>query len=744
MVSAPSSPTAKRKPGSPDSQPSSPPLTTSIEYVLVEVVDPDGIEIDGLAYEVLVGLPGGKLRAKLKRFSDFNCLATELVSRVLPALNEVPAQVSSQTEELLSVSSSEAPSLMTGEWLGDYLQSLLDQPELASLVAAWLFPGEGAFSSKSPDSMGAGKRRAERGVRGESTKSLNKPAQGKRPSDKEYMALFRWDPETRDDLELLPGDKVYVMQSHVDGWWYGVNLSTEKTGYFPRNYVQKCEPAPPPPGRQIGEQHRITPMVPNNIVRSNSQSRSRSPSSPRAVGETFSVGETFKVGESFPMLKMAKALWHGLSREESVASTETQLQDNTSVYALDKTDSTKSINSIPQKDMSSSKVDTHVHTHTHTIPQSHVHTHTVPPVVNENISAHTDVSSVSVQNSDIPFTLATLEAFDELVDLGVAVEIEQHTHEHTHEHIHEKESSKESPLPDSGTTGENKNTCVVSANPDSRSNHIVEGCVVHLRCEAFTWDGASLCARRYADTPGGENLCFRVGYAQVPQGLDMGVRKLKQGVRASIIAAPRLAYSDAGLPPHVPRNSHIVWKVEVLDVHVYDDEKEISTLPSGPLLMLAPSVAYRKPAHSRQSSLVVVDRETDTHTHAHTNTQSSSHVAHISAAKVIDTSALLATFAQWNAALGKGEKVDTHVPEEGKSDTRQSRNVTMSGHAEGESKGSSEKGTHVHEGSDLTIETSAEGVDVCDSSRSSTQSTKSPRAAGAVWAGIKKKFTTPF
>jgi hypothetical protein len=36
-----------------------------IEYVLVEIKDREGIDIDGLAYEVLVGLPGGKVRGEV-------------------------------------------------------------------------------------------------------------------------------------------------------------------------------------------------------------------------------------------------------------------------------------------------------------------------------------------------------------------------------------------------------------------------------------------------------------------------------------------------------------------------------------------------------------------------------------------------------------------------------------------------------------------------------------------------------
>ncbi|XP_028943263.1 vinexin, partial [Antrostomus carolinensis] len=52
-----------------------------------------------------------------------------------------------------------------------------------------------------------------------------------------YRALYQYRPQNADELELLEGDRVDVMQQCDDGWFVGVSRRTQKFGTFPGNYV---------------------------------------------------------------------------------------------------------------------------------------------------------------------------------------------------------------------------------------------------------------------------------------------------------------------------------------------------------------------------------------------------------------------------------------------------------------------------------------------------------------------------
>nr|CAD7458364.1 unnamed protein product [Timema tahoe] len=54
-----------------------------------------------------------------------------------------------------------------------------------------------------------------------------------------YRALYNYRPQNDDELELVEGDTVYVMEKCDDGWYVG---SSERSGYFgtfPGNYVER-------------------------------------------------------------------------------------------------------------------------------------------------------------------------------------------------------------------------------------------------------------------------------------------------------------------------------------------------------------------------------------------------------------------------------------------------------------------------------------------------------------------------
>ncbi|XP_068027193.1 vinexin isoform X2 [Melanerpes formicivorus] len=52
-----------------------------------------------------------------------------------------------------------------------------------------------------------------------------------------YRALYQYQPQNADELELLEGDCVDVLQQCDDGWFVGVSRRTQRFGTFPGNYV---------------------------------------------------------------------------------------------------------------------------------------------------------------------------------------------------------------------------------------------------------------------------------------------------------------------------------------------------------------------------------------------------------------------------------------------------------------------------------------------------------------------------
>nr|XP_057917507.1 SH3 and cysteine-rich domain-containing protein 2-like isoform X2 [Doryrhamphus excisus] len=55
-----------------------------------------------------------------------------------------------------------------------------------------------------------------------------------------YVALYKFLPQEKNDLELQPGDRVKVTDDSNEDWWKG--KSRNKVGYFPANFVQRVRP----------------------------------------------------------------------------------------------------------------------------------------------------------------------------------------------------------------------------------------------------------------------------------------------------------------------------------------------------------------------------------------------------------------------------------------------------------------------------------------------------------------------
>uniref|UniRef100_A0A6P7FK56 Uncharacterized protein LOC114328625 isoform X11 n=1 Tax=Diabrotica virgifera virgifera TaxID=50390 RepID=A0A6P7FK56_DIAVI len=54
-----------------------------------------------------------------------------------------------------------------------------------------------------------------------------------------YRAMYKYKPQNEDELELLEGDTVYVLEKCDDGWYVGSSERTGAFGTFPGNYVEK-------------------------------------------------------------------------------------------------------------------------------------------------------------------------------------------------------------------------------------------------------------------------------------------------------------------------------------------------------------------------------------------------------------------------------------------------------------------------------------------------------------------------
>ncbi|XP_031699472.1 SH3 and cysteine-rich domain-containing protein 2-like isoform X2 [Anarrhichthys ocellatus] len=70
--------------------------------------------------------------------------------------------------------------------------------------------------------------------------SLKTPKKVEVHSIHTYVALYKFLPQEKNDLELQPGDRVQVTDDSNEDWWKG--KSRDKVGLFPANFVQRVRP----------------------------------------------------------------------------------------------------------------------------------------------------------------------------------------------------------------------------------------------------------------------------------------------------------------------------------------------------------------------------------------------------------------------------------------------------------------------------------------------------------------------
>uniref|UniRef100_A0A8C6TND7 SH3 and cysteine-rich domain-containing protein 2 n=1 Tax=Neogobius melanostomus TaxID=47308 RepID=A0A8C6TND7_9GOBI len=70
--------------------------------------------------------------------------------------------------------------------------------------------------------------------------SLKTPKRVEVHSVHTYVALYKFLPQEKNDLELHPGDRIQVTDDANEDWWKG--KIRDKVGFFPANFVQRVRP----------------------------------------------------------------------------------------------------------------------------------------------------------------------------------------------------------------------------------------------------------------------------------------------------------------------------------------------------------------------------------------------------------------------------------------------------------------------------------------------------------------------
>ena len=130
------------------------------------------------------------------------------------------------------------------------------------------------------------------------------------------------------------------------------------------------------------------------------------------------------------------------------------------------------------------------------------------------------------------FQLTSLEAFDQLMDQGYAVEVKEMD-----------ESDGDGRLP-------------------------VKGDQVEVELVGMMWDASQTVVTEFVRGDDiGTPCMLTVGEEQMTQGLDLALMSLAVGARAMVVVAPPLAYKEIGEPRYgIPASVHVVFDVRVVTI----------------------------------------------------------------------------------------------------------------------------------------------------------------------------------
>jgi len=128
---------------------------------------------------------------------------------------------------------------------------------------------------------------------------------------------------------------------------------------------------------------------------------------------------------------------------------------------------------------------------------------------------------------------------------------------------------------------------------------------VTLEVKASVWDGAATVIHEFSEGKVEFTTGDAVGTARLPTGLVEAVAQLSVGSTALVTCTPSKAFGEAGNPPFVKANSHVVFSVTVLAAaNAAGSDATIAPLP------ILKSGVQQQPKHRAESTRVASTRMT--------------------------------------------------------------------------------------------------------------------------------------
>ncbi|XP_041066362.1 vinexin [Carcharodon carcharias] len=169
---------------------------------------------------------------KRERSDSLTRLPDKHYSVPMPSINQQTVLASSTNQHLLPALSTNQHKDSSAAPLTWHLQSPPPQPGLSSVTVPTASSVQ-QFQMTSDPGLQSGRIYTEP-IGSQMVPSGNVLGAGWSP----YRALYNYHPVNGDELELIEGDLVDVMEKCDDGWFVGTSRRTNNFGTFPGNYVQ--------------------------------------------------------------------------------------------------------------------------------------------------------------------------------------------------------------------------------------------------------------------------------------------------------------------------------------------------------------------------------------------------------------------------------------------------------------------------------------------------------------------------
>ena len=88
---------------------------------------------------------------------------------------------------------------------------------------------------------------------------MNRPEfkyKGPKEAQDFVVALYDYNAQRSDELDLVKGDEILVLIRENENWWMGELARNKRQGYFPANYVQE---------KQNYSVSEIVPKIPSTL-----------------------------------------------------------------------------------------------------------------------------------------------------------------------------------------------------------------------------------------------------------------------------------------------------------------------------------------------------------------------------------------------------------------------------------------------------------------------------------------------